>query len=73
MDSGWLHQSSFFKIFYYDKDRIDPVGPHDIPKDFFADMDLSAFPLSAKFLCYDLVRNGLPPSTDLISVYSDEE
>lgn len=57
----------------YDKDRIDPVGPHDIPKDFFADMDLSAFPSSAKFLCDDLVRNGLPPSTELISVYSDEE
>ena len=57
----------------YEKDRIDPVDPRGIPKGFFADMDLPAFPPSAKFLCYDLVRNGLSPSTDIISVYSDEE
>ncbi len=57
----------------YEKDRVDPVDPLGIPKDFLANMDLSAFPPSAKFLCYDLVRRGLPPSTDIVSVYSDEE
>ena len=36
-------------------------------------MDLSAYPAAAKFLCYSLVRTGHSPSTDLISVYSDEE
>jgi hypothetical protein len=34
---------------------------------------LSAFPGSAKFLCYWLQRSGFSPSTDIISVYSDEE
>jgi hypothetical protein len=63
----------FKRTAVYDKDRIDPVDPRGIPKGFFAEMDLSAFPPSAKFLCYDLVRSGLPPSTDIISVYSDEE
>ena len=57
----------------YDKDRIDPVDPRGIPKDFFADMDLSAFPSSAKFLCYILGRLGLPPSTNIISVATEEE
>jgi 3-phenylpropionate/cinnamic acid dioxygenase small subunit len=57
----------------YEKDRMDPVDPPGIPQDFFADMDLSAFPPSAKFLCYDIVRRGLSPSLDIISVYSDEE
>lgn len=57
----------------YDKDRIDPVDSRGIPKDFFADMDLSAFPPSAKFLCYNIVRTGRTPATDVVSVYSDAE
>ena len=28
---------------------------------------------SAKFLCYWLQRTGRPPSTNIISAYSDEE
>ncbi|MBD3887024.1 hypothetical protein IFO70_36000 [Phormidium tenue FACHB-886] len=57
----------------YDKDRIEPVDPRGVPKDFFAGMNLSAFPASAQFVCYWLLRSGLSPSTDIISVYSDEE
>ena len=57
----------------YEKDRIDPVDPGSILKAFFANIDFSAFPTSAKFLGYDLLRRGLTPSTDLISVYNAEE
>jgi hypothetical protein len=57
----------------YEKDRMEPVDPRGVPKDFFANMDLSAFPASAKFLCYWLVRSGFSPSTNVISVYGDEE
>jgi hypothetical protein len=57
----------------YEKDRLEPVDPLGVPKDFFSDMDLSAFPASAKFLCYWLLRIGHSPSTDIISVYSGEE
>jgi hypothetical protein len=57
----------------YEKDRMEPVDPRGVPRDFFAGMDLSAFPASAKFLCYWLVRNGLSPWMNVISVYSDEE
>jgi hypothetical protein len=57
----------------YEKDRMDPVDPRGVPKDFFADMDLSAFPASAKFLCYRQTRSGLSPSSNIISAYSDEE
>jgi hypothetical protein len=57
----------------YEKDRMDPVDPRGVPPEFFATMDLSAYPASAKLMCYFLMRNGLTPSTRLISVYSDEE
>jgi SnoaL-like domain len=57
----------------YEKDRLEPVDPRGVPKDFFADMDLSAFPASAKFLCYRQVRSGRSPSTIIISAFSDEE
>ena len=52
---------------------MEPVDPRGVLKDFFAGMDLSTFLASAKFLCYWAVRSGLSPSTDIISVYSDEE
>jgi hypothetical protein len=57
----------------YEKDRLEPVDPRGVAKDFFADIDLSAFPASAKFLCYRQVRSGRAPSTNIVSVYSDEE
>jgi SnoaL-like domain len=58
----------------YEKDRVEPVDPRGIPNNFFDDMELSAFPASAKFLCYWQLRSGRSPSTDnIISVYSDKE
>lgn len=57
----------------YEKDRLEPVDPRGVPKDFFDGIDLSAFPPSAKFLCYRQVRTGRSPSTNIVSVYSDEE
>jgi 3-phenylpropionate/cinnamic acid dioxygenase small subunit len=63
----------FKRTAVYEKDRMEPVNPLGIPKEFFADMDLSLFPESAKFLCYLLQRIGISPSTDIISVYSEEE
>jgi hypothetical protein len=57
----------------YEKDRMEPVDPRGVPKDFFVATDLSAFPASAKFLCYWLQRSGFSPSIDIISVYSERE
>ncbi|MBW2369481.1 MAG: nuclear transport factor 2 family protein [Deltaproteobacteria bacterium] len=57
----------------YEKDRMEPVDPRGVPKDFFAGMDLAAFPASTKFLCYFLQRLGRSPSTGIISAYSNEE
>jgi ketosteroid isomerase-like protein len=57
----------------YEKDRLDPVDPRGTPKDFFTGIDLSAFPASAKFLCYRQLRSGRPPSTDIISAHSDKD
>lgn len=58
----------------YEKDRMEPVDPRGLPKDFFADLDdLPGFPTSVKFLCYWLKRIGRPPSTNIVSAFSDEE
>ncbi len=57
----------------YEKDRLEPVDPRGVPKDFFDNMELAAFPASAKFLCYWQLCSGRSPSTNIISVYSNEE
>jgi 3-phenylpropionate/cinnamic acid dioxygenase small subunit len=57
----------------YEKDRLEPVDPRGVPKGFFDDIELSAFPGSAKFLCYWQVRSGRSPSTDIISVHTEKE
>ncbi len=57
----------------YEKDRMEPVDPRGVPENFFVDMELSQFPASAKFLCYWLQRTGRPPSTIIVSAYSQEE
>ena len=57
----------------YEKDCMSPVDPRGFPEDVFANMDLSEFPPSARFLCYWIQYCGGSPSTDIISVYSDEE
>ena len=57
----------------YEKDRLESVDPRGLPKDFFEDMQLSAFPASAKVLSYWQLCSGRSPSNKIISVYSDEE
>ena len=57
----------------YEKDRMDFVNPIENSEDFFNDMDLSAYPDSVKFLCYMIQKSGGTPSTDIITVYSEEE
>lgn len=57
----------------YEKDRLDFVNPIENSKDLYAEIDLSAFPASVKFLCYMIKKSGGAPSTDIISVYSEEE
>ena len=57
----------------YEKDRMDFVNPMENSEDLFNDMDLSAYPDSVKFLCYMIQKSGGTPSTDIITVYSEEE
>lgn len=57
----------------YEKDCILSVDPRGFSKDLFSNIDLSSFPSSARFLCYWIKYSGGSPSTEIISVYSDEE
>ena len=57
----------------YEKDRLDFVNPIGNSEDLFTDVDLSAFPESVKFLCFMIQKSGGAPSTNIITVYSEEE
>ena len=57
----------------YEKDRMDPVDPHTVPDQLLAGMDFSAFPETAKHLCYLQNLSGRPAVSGIVSVYSDEE
>jgi hypothetical protein len=63
----------FKRTAVYEKDSMSPVGPGGFPEDFFSHMELSAFPASARFLCYWIQWCGGRVSPDIISVYSDKE
>ena len=57
----------------YEKDRMDPVEPHNLPDGFFDGADLSQFPAACKYLCFRLKYRGRTPMSNILSVYTDEE
>lgn len=48
----------------YEKDRMDPVNPDDLPAGFYASMDLSRYPGRIRHHCWRNDRAGLPPIGD---------
>ncbi len=57
----------------YEKDRLDPVNPADVPAGFFEAMDLSAYPPACKILCYRLSLVGRAPMENIVQAGSDAE
>jgi len=54
------------RITIYEKDRMDPHNPVEVPESYFARMDLSRYPAAIRYHCYRNERSGYPPSANLV-------
>jgi hypothetical protein len=51
----------------YEKDRMDPYNPAEVPDSYFAQLDLSGYPPALRYHCYRNERSsGRPPSPNLV-------
>jgi hypothetical protein len=57
----------------YEKDRLDPVNPADVPAGYFEAMDLSAYPPACQILCYRLGLIGRAPMENIVQAGSEAE
>lgn len=57
----------------YEKGRMDPVNPEEIPEDFYSSMDLSKYPPLLRYHCWRNEMAGYPPATKLCLKGSKEE
>jgi hypothetical protein len=46
----------------YEKDRMDPLKPADIPAGFYESMDLAKFPKQIRYHCWRNDMAGYPPA-----------
>ena len=57
----------------YEKDRMDPAHPHQVPKDFYASLDLSKYPSQIRYHCWRNDMAGFPPPKNICIKGSDRE
>lgn len=51
----------------YEKDRMDPHKPGEVPESFFKDMDLSPYPTALRYHCWRNARgSGRQPSSGIV-------
>ena len=63
----------FRRTMVYEKDRMDPVNPADVPPGYFEAMDLSQYPPACQILCFRLSLIGRAPMDNIIQAGSDGE
>lgn len=63
----------FQRTMVYEKDRLDPVNPDQVPAGYYDAMNLDQFPAACRFLCYRLGLRGWAPENNIIVVKSEEE
>jgi len=57
----------------YEKDRMDPHHPGEVPRSYFAQMDLSEYPAAVRYHLYRQVKSGQKLSKNLVVKGSPEE
>lgn len=63
----------FKRTMVYEKDRLDPVNPDQVPAGYFDAMDLDRYPPACRFLCYRLGLQGWAPVDNIVMVNTDAE
>ena len=57
----------------YEKDRMDPHKPGEVPESYFAGMDLSPYPKALRYHCWRNEKSsGSPPSKDIVIEGTEE-
>lgn len=57
----------------YEKDRMDPCRPDELPASFYASIDLGGYPRAIRCHCWRNARIGHPPASNLVLQNSAEE
>ncbi len=57
----------------YEKDRLDPVHPEQLPDGYFDDTEFSEFLPQVRFLGWRLKKKGIPAAKNLLTINSPEE
>ncbi len=57
----------------YEKDRMDPVNPAEVPEGYFEGMDIDGYPAPCKFMCYRAAKHGRQPAPGIVSAGGEAE
>jgi len=57
----------------YEKDRMDPCRPDELPASFYASIDLKGYPRAIRYHCWRNAGIGHPPAPNLVLKNSAEE
>ena len=57
----------------YEKDRMDPYKPDEVPASFYASIDLAGYPAAIRYHCWRNAKIGHPPAKDIVLQHSTEE
>ena len=57
----------------YEKDRMDPHNPEDLPDGFYKSLDLGRFPPQIRYHCWRNETVGFPPSKNICIIGSERE
>jgi SnoaL-like domain len=61
------------QTFIYEKDRMDPARPDQVPAGFYRSMDLSKYPQQIRFHCWRNDMVGFPPAKNICLKGSERE
>ena len=57
----------------YEKDRMDPYKPDEVPDSFYASIDLAGYPAAIRYHCWRNAKIGHPPAKGIVLQHSAEE
>lgn len=57
----------------YEKDRMDPYKPDELPDSFYASIDLEGYPQAIRYHCWRNAKVGHEPTSNIIIKNSPEE
>lgn len=63
----------FKRTAIYEKDRMEPVVPGEVPESFFSSVDMKGYPTECRFMCLRHTKQGRPFARNIVGVYSEAE